>query len=172
MHDSTFFMLQASQSSQAPSIQWVGSPTASAPPTWPPLPPTWFWPPLGPGYWHPPLQSYQGQLGGPPLPQMGQGYWPTSPPWGSPPVGQVPPPFGSPLLRTSPLWSTTSTPPTVCLLDYFTFLTRAFTCRSRQLRITTRRRARIRLCRCPLQPDGRIWWQRRGTVVVLCFHLP
>jgi hypothetical protein len=71
---------------------------------------------------------------------MGQGYWSPPPSWGSPPRGQaLPPPprespprgqvllpFGSPLLGTSPLRPTTSTPPTVCLLDYFAFLRRPF----------------------------------------------
>jgi hypothetical protein len=44
----------------------------------------------------------------------------------------------------------------VCLLDHFTFLTRAFTCLPGQLRIATRRWAGIRLRRHPLQHDGRI----------------
>jgi hypothetical protein len=38
----------------------------------------------------------------------------------------VPPPFGSPPLRISPLRPMTSTPPTICLLDYFAFLRRLF----------------------------------------------
>jgi hypothetical protein len=50
MHDLMFFVLQASQSSQALSMQWVGSPVAGAPLTWPPPPPIGFWPPSGPGY--------------------------------------------------------------------------------------------------------------------------
>jgi hypothetical protein len=40
-------MLEASQSNQAPSMPWGGSPTAGAPPTWLPLPPVGFWPPTG-----------------------------------------------------------------------------------------------------------------------------
>jgi hypothetical protein len=84
MHDSIFFVLQASQSSQAPSMQYVGSPVAGAPPTWPPPPLAGFWPPSGSGYFHPPLQPYLGQPRAPPPPQMGQGYWPLPPPWGSP----------------------------------------------------------------------------------------
>jgi hypothetical protein len=52
----------------------------------------------------------------------------------------------------------------VCLLDYFTFLTRSFTCLLRQLRITTRCRTGIQLHRHPLQHDGRIRGQRRDVV--------
>jgi hypothetical protein len=48
-------------------------------------------------------------------------------------------------------------------------LTRSFTCLSGQLWITTRRRARIRLRRHPLQPGGRIGRQRCGTVVLVLF---
>jgi hypothetical protein len=121
MQDSIFFMLQASQNSYAPSMQWGGSPVGGPPPTWPPPPPTRFWPQLVQGYWRLPLQPYPGQPGDPPPPQMGQGYWPL-PPWGSPPRGQALPPFGSSPLRTSPLRLTTSMPPTICLLDYFAFL--------------------------------------------------
>jgi hypothetical protein len=122
MHDSIFFVLQASQSNQAPSMHWGGSPAASAPPTWPPPPLAGFWPPSGPGFWHSPLQQYPGQP---------RGYWPPPPPWGSPPRGQVPPPFGSPQLGTMLLRPTTSMPPTVrhyfiYLLDYFALLTRLF----------------------------------------------
>jgi hypothetical protein len=113
---------------------------------------------------------------------MGQGYWPSSTLWGAPPGGQAPPPFGSPPWRT-PLRPTTSTPPTVrqayvkigfvYLLDYFAFLTHSFTCLSRRLRITTRRRAEIQLHWCPLEPDGRIWqqrwWQWCDVIVLLSF---
>jgi hypothetical protein len=60
MHDSIFFVLHASQSSQAPSMQWAGSPAAGAPPAWLAPPPTGFWLPSGPGYWRPPLESYPG----------------------------------------------------------------------------------------------------------------
>jgi hypothetical protein len=38
----------------------------------------------------------------------------------------VSPPFGSPLLRTSPIGPMTSTPPTICLLDYFVLLRCSF----------------------------------------------
>jgi hypothetical protein len=54
----------------------------------------------------------------------------------------------------------------VCLLDYFTFLTLSFTCLLGQLRIT-RWWAGIRLRRHPLEPDGRIRWQRRGAIVLV-----
>jgi hypothetical protein len=57
----------------------------------------------------------------------------------------------------------------VCLLDYFAFLTRSFTCLSRRLRITTRRWAGILLHQRPLEPDGRIRQQRCGTVVLVSF---
>jgi hypothetical protein len=97
--------------------------------------------------------------------------------WGSPPGRQALPPFGSPMLRTPPLRPTTFMPPTVrqayvnigfvYLLDYFIFLTHAFTCILGRLRITTRRRAGIRLHRRPLQHDGRIWRQRRDAVVLV-----
>jgi hypothetical protein len=101
--------------------------------------------------------------------------------WGSPPGGQTPPPFGSPLLRTPLLWSTTSMPPTirpayvkigfVCLLDYFAFLTHAFTCLSGLLRIATRWRAGIRLCWYPLQHYWRIRQQWPNTVVLVLLSL-
>jgi hypothetical protein len=124
MHDLIFFMLQTSQSSQAPSMQRAGSPAAGAPTAWPSPPPTGFWPHSGPGYWRLPLQPYPSQPRGPPPPQTGQGYWPPPPSWGSPlggqaalwgspPRGQAAPPFGSPPLRTTPLRPTTFTPPTV-----------------------------------------------------------
>jgi hypothetical protein len=62
MHDSIFFVLQASHSSQAPMLQWTGgSPAPGAPPTWLP-------PPLGPGFWRPPVQPYPGQPRGHPPP--------------------------------------------------------------------------------------------------------
>jgi hypothetical protein len=73
MHDTIFFMLQASQSSQAPSMQWGGSPITSAPPTWLPPSPTGFWPPSSLAYWRSPLQPYPGQPGEPPLPHTGSG---------------------------------------------------------------------------------------------------
>jgi hypothetical protein len=50
MHDLIFFVLQASPSSHAASMQWSGSATAGAPPTWPPLPLPGFWLPSGLGY--------------------------------------------------------------------------------------------------------------------------
>jgi hypothetical protein len=59
----------------------------------------------------------------------------------------------------------------VCLLDNFAFLTRSFTCLLGKLRITTRRRAGIRLCRCPLEPGGRIRRQRYGAVVLVLLSL-
>jgi hypothetical protein len=81
------------------------------------------------------------------------------------------------MLRTPPLRPTTFMSPTVrqayvnigfvYLLDYFIFLTHAFTCILGRLRITTRRRAGIRLHRRPLQHDGRIWRQRRDAVVLV-----
>jgi hypothetical protein len=89
------------------------------------------------------------------------------------------PPFGSPLLRTLPLRPTTSTPPTVkqayvkigfiCLLDYFTFLTRSFTFLSGWLKILTKRRAGIQLHRHPLLPSVTIQQQRRGAVFLKSF---
>jgi hypothetical protein len=138
----SFFVLQASHSSQAPGPQWTrGSPAPGAPPTWPPLPSVRFWPHWGPGFWCPPVQPYPGQPRDHPPPQTGQGYWPP-PPWGSPPGGHAPPPFGSPPLRSLLLQPTTSTPPTVrnyfVILTHvhFTFLTCTFTCLSGRLRIT------------------------------------
>jgi hypothetical protein len=41
----------------------------------------------------------------------------------------------------------------------------------KELRITTRRRAGIQLCRCPLEPGGRIRRQRCGTVVLVLLLL-
>jgi hypothetical protein len=135
MHDSFSFVLQASQTNQAPSMQWGGSPTAGAPPIWPPPLLVGFWLPSRPGFLRLPLQPYLGQPGG---------YWPLPPWWGSPPGGRAtlpplgsppgglaPPPFESPTLGTTPLRPTTSMPPMVrcCfiyLLDYFTFLTHLF----------------------------------------------
>jgi hypothetical protein len=118
-------VLQASHSSHAPRPQWTGgSPTAGAPPTWPPPPPTGFWPPSGPSFWRPPLQPYPDQPGGHPPPQTGQGYWSPSPLWGSPLGGHAPLPFSSPALRSPLLRPTTSTPPTV--RNNFTILTRPF----------------------------------------------
>jgi hypothetical protein len=88
---------------------------------WPPPPPTGFWPPSVLGFWLPSMQSYPGQPGGHPPPQMGQGYWPPPPPpWGSPLGGHAPPPFGSPPLRSPLLRPMTSTPPTV--RNYFIIL--------------------------------------------------
>jgi hypothetical protein len=125
MHDSIFFVLQADQSSQAPRLQWTGgSPAASALPTWPPPPPTGFWSPSGPDLWHLPIQPYPGQPRGHPPTQMSQGYWPLSPPWGSPPGEHVPQPFSSPPFRSPLLRPTTSMPPMV--RNYFTILTRPF----------------------------------------------
>jgi hypothetical protein len=95
----------------------------------------------------PPLQPYLGQPGG--HPQSG---------------GHALPPFGLPPFRSPLLQPTTSTPPTV--RDYFAILTRPFTCLLGRLRIT-RRWAGIQLYWCPLQPDGSIWWQWRGTIVIL-----
>jgi hypothetical protein len=112
---------------------------------------------------------------------MSQGYWPSPMPWGSPPRGQVVPPFGSSPLRTPPLRPTTSTPPTVrqiyvkigfiYLLDYFTFLKHPFTCLSGRLRITTRWRAEIQLRWSPLKLDRRIWRQQRDVVVLVFLSL-
>jgi hypothetical protein len=131
-------VLQGSQSSQAPSMTWGGPPVAGAPPTWPPSPPSGFWPLSGQGFWRPPPQLYLGQPSGTRHPKMGYGYWASLTPWGSPHRGQASAPFRSPPLRTPPLRPTTSTPPTVrqayikfmfvCLLDFFAFLTRSFTC--------------------------------------------
>jgi hypothetical protein len=133
---------------------------------WPPPPLTGLWLPTGSGFWRPPPQPYPSQPSGTPPSQTGQGYWPSPMPWGAPPRGQASPPFGLPLLRTPPLRPTTSTPCTVkqayvkigfvCLLNYFTFLARSIICLSGHLRITTKRRAGIPLCRRPLQPGGRI----------------
>jgi hypothetical protein len=110
---------------------------------------------------------------------MSQGYWSLPTPWGDPPGGQAPPPFGSPLWRTLLLWPMTSIPPTVrqayvkigfvCLLDYFTFLTRSFISLSGRLGITTKRQTRIRLRQQPLQPSERIRRQRCGIVVLVSF---
>jgi hypothetical protein len=77
MYDSIFFVLHASQSSQTPLMEWGGSLTADAPPTWPPPPPVGFWPPSDLGYWCLPIQPYPGQPRGTPPPQSGQGYWRT-----------------------------------------------------------------------------------------------
>jgi hypothetical protein len=125
MHDSIFFVLQASQSSQAPGLQWTGgSPTVGGSPIWPPPPPVGFWLPLGPGFWRLPLQPYAGQPGGHPPPQMGQDYWQLPPPWGSPPGGHAPPPFVSPLLMSPLLRPMTSMSLTV--RNYFTIVTHPF----------------------------------------------
>jgi hypothetical protein len=173
-HNSIFFVLQVSQKSQTPSTHGGGSLIVSAPPMWPPPSSTRFWSLLGPAFSCPPPHPYLGQPGGIPHPQTGQGYLSSSTPWGSPPGWQVSLPFGLPPLRTPLLRPMTSTSPTVrqayiklgfvCLLDYFTFLTRSFTCLSRQLRITTRCRIGIQLHRRPLQHDGRIRGQRRDAV--------
>jgi hypothetical protein len=126
MHDLIFFVLQASQSSKAPGLQWIGgSPIAGAPPTWPPLPPAGFWLPSGPGFCRPPLKLYPGQPGGHRPPQMGQGYWQLlPPPLGSALGGHVPLPFGSPLFRSQMPRPMTSTPPIV--RNYFAILTHLF----------------------------------------------
>jgi hypothetical protein len=128
-----------------------------------------------------PPHLYPGQPGGTAPSQTGQGYWPSPTPWGSRPGGQASSPSGSPPLRTPPLRPTTSTPPTVrqayveicfvCLLDYFAFLTRSFTCLLGWLRIITRQQAGIRLRRCPLQHDGMIQQQCRGAVVSILLSL-
>jgi hypothetical protein len=89
MYDSILFVLQTSQSSQTPSMQWRGYLVTGAPPTWLPPSSAGFWPPSNSVYWRPPLQSYSGQPRGPPPPQTGQSYWPPPPPWGSPPRGQA-----------------------------------------------------------------------------------
>jgi hypothetical protein len=163
-------------------MSWGGSPAVGAPPMWLPSPPTRFWPPLGSGFWRPPPQSYPGQPFKNNPPQTGQGYWPSPTPWGAPPGGQATPPFGLPPWRT-PLRPTTFTPPTirqayvkigsVCLFDYFAFLTHSFTCLSGRLKVTIRQRARIRLHQCPLKPNGGIRRQRRrqqrGVIVLVLF---
>jgi hypothetical protein len=163
-------------------MPWGGPPAAGAPPTWLPPHPVGFWPPSGAGFSRPPPQSYPGQPFGTLPPQTGQGYWSSLTPCGAPPGGQAPPPFGSPLWRTQ-LRPTTTTPPTVkqdnvkigfvCLLDYIAFQTCSFTYLSGKLRITTRRRAGIRLRRCPLEPDRRIqrqrWRQQHGVIVLVSF---
>jgi hypothetical protein len=110
---------------------------------------------------------------------MGQGYWPSPMPWGAPPRRQAPPPFGLPPLRMPPLRPTTFTPPTVrqiyvkicfvCLLDYFAFLTRWFTCLSGWLRITTKWQTRLQFHWRPLQLGGRIRWQRCSAIVLVLF---
>jgi hypothetical protein len=143
----SFFVLQISQSSQAPSMSWGGSLAAGAPPMWPPSLPVGFWPPTGIGFWRPPPQPYPGHAFDTPPSQMGQGYWPSLMPWRASPGGQALPPFGSPPFRT-PLRPTTSTPHTVrqaytkicfiCLQDYFVFPTHSFTHLLGWLRITIR----------------------------------
>jgi hypothetical protein len=83
-------------------------------------------------------------------------------------------PFGSHPLRSPLLRPMTFTRPMVrnyfAILTHvhFTFLKCTFTCLSGRLGIT-RRRAGIRLCGSPLQPqpNGRIWWKRCRAVVVL-----
>jgi hypothetical protein len=77
-----------------------GSPTAGAPPTWLPPSPAGYWPLSGPAFWRPPPHPHPSQLGGTPHPQTGLGYWSSPMSLGSPLGGQVPPPFGSPSLRT------------------------------------------------------------------------
>jgi hypothetical protein len=95
MHDSIYFVFQASHSSQAPGPQWTGgSPAPSAPTTWPPPPLAGFWPPWGTGFWCPPVQPYPGQPRGHTPPQPGGHPLPLLP-WGSPPGGHVMPSFGS-----------------------------------------------------------------------------
>jgi hypothetical protein len=51
----------------------------------------------------------------------------------------------------------------------FRILTHSFTYLLGRLRITTRRQVRVRHCRCPLKPDGRIRRQRCDTVVLVSF---
>jgi hypothetical protein len=127
MYDSTFFVLQASQSSQTPSMQWGGFPAFGAPLTWPPPPPAGFWPPSGQAT---SVRSYsriqvslEDLLSHRRVRTTGRHHR----------RGNLhlegrcccrrgDPPFGSPPLRTSPLRPMTFTPPTVCLLDYFAFL--------------------------------------------------
>jgi hypothetical protein len=161
-------------------MQLGESPVASAPPMWPPPPPVGFWPTLGPGFWRSSPQTYPGQLGGTAPPQMGQGYWLSPKPWGSPPGGQALLPFGSPPLRTSLLQPMTSTPPRVrqtyvkicfiCLWLLFipnTSINMSF----RAADGTTRQWAGIQLHRQPLQPDRRIRQQRCGAIVLVLVSL-
>jgi hypothetical protein len=100
-------------------------------------------------------------------------------PWEAPPRGQASRPFGSPSFRTPLLRPTTSTPPTVRqayikigfrgLLDYFAFLTCSFTCVSERPRITTKRRAGIRLRQHSLEHGGRIRQQWQDVIVLVSF---
>jgi hypothetical protein len=79
------FLLQSSQTGQAPVMLWGGSLAVWQPPTWPPQPPAEFWsPPLPhfPGFWHqpPPGQSCSTP---PPTDAMDTNTWRASPALGN-----------------------------------------------------------------------------------------
>jgi hypothetical protein len=65
--------------------------------------------------------------------------------------------------------------PTPTVRNYSTIVTCQFRIPNTSIYLSFRaaqdHKAAIRLCRHPLQPDGMIWWQQRGAVVVFAFSL-